>query len=349
MPRTTLKVPFHEKDEAKRLGARWDATKKVWYVPAGIDVEPFSDWIINEVPSVHPFADTVFTTGKPIVWIDSDWPAHIFNPRRIFSIDEIDQLFWIDDCISLLIPNASVISELLNGGAESDGNGARIRRGQMINFEILQPYLPFIAREIIVPMLGDLIPVTSFGSNLANLLTRSCWNELRQKTFQMTGFRCEICGTPQSLECHELWDYYEPLPEYLERKACGVQRLVKLLALCTECHETHHLGLANMRDRSEIVEERLRLYNRWSQDELEDYCQFLNKRSERRSQCNWVLDVSCVAGKQLVLDDRWQLGEDNFYVHNTHTGLTSTMIFGASWSHRGNTYAALDVDLAYLE
>lgn len=39
-----LNVPFAEKDEAKRLGARWDATRKKWYVPNGVDAEPFSRW-----------------------------------------------------------------------------------------------------------------------------------------------------------------------------------------------------------------------------------------------------------------------------------------------------------------
>jgi len=28
-------VPFHEKNEAKELGARWDKTKRQWYAPAG--------------------------------------------------------------------------------------------------------------------------------------------------------------------------------------------------------------------------------------------------------------------------------------------------------------------------
>ena len=30
--RMNLKVPFAEKDEAKKLGARWDAARKLWYV-----------------------------------------------------------------------------------------------------------------------------------------------------------------------------------------------------------------------------------------------------------------------------------------------------------------------------
>jgi hypothetical protein len=40
-----LNVPFAEKDEAKRLGARWDSAKKKWYVPSGTDLTPFSRWL----------------------------------------------------------------------------------------------------------------------------------------------------------------------------------------------------------------------------------------------------------------------------------------------------------------
>ncbi|WP_229632085.1 DUF5710 domain-containing protein [Pseudoduganella violaceinigra] len=41
---TILNVPYAEKDEAKRLGARWDAARKKWYVPPGVSMEPFSRW-----------------------------------------------------------------------------------------------------------------------------------------------------------------------------------------------------------------------------------------------------------------------------------------------------------------
>ena len=30
-----LDVPYEEKDEAKRLGARWNPGEREWYVPAG--------------------------------------------------------------------------------------------------------------------------------------------------------------------------------------------------------------------------------------------------------------------------------------------------------------------------
>ena len=36
-----LNVPFTQKDEAKALGARWDATQKKWYVLDDKDLSPF--------------------------------------------------------------------------------------------------------------------------------------------------------------------------------------------------------------------------------------------------------------------------------------------------------------------
>lgn len=42
--RTNLKVPFAEKDQAKKLGARWDAARKIWYVEGDVDLAPFARW-----------------------------------------------------------------------------------------------------------------------------------------------------------------------------------------------------------------------------------------------------------------------------------------------------------------
>jgi putative DNA primase/helicase len=58
--KTYLFVPYEEKDEAKRLGARWDAEQKKWYVPDGLNVEPFSRWLDREV---HTSADPICGTS----------------------------------------------------------------------------------------------------------------------------------------------------------------------------------------------------------------------------------------------------------------------------------------------
>ena len=45
--RINLVTPFAEKDAAKALGARWDSTKKIWYVVDVADLTPFLRWIPN--------------------------------------------------------------------------------------------------------------------------------------------------------------------------------------------------------------------------------------------------------------------------------------------------------------
>lgn len=39
-----LTVPFAEKDQAKALGARWNAAQKKWYVPDGANSALFDKW-----------------------------------------------------------------------------------------------------------------------------------------------------------------------------------------------------------------------------------------------------------------------------------------------------------------
>ncbi|MDE5738465.1 MAG: hypothetical protein K2H93_08880 [Oscillospiraceae bacterium] len=40
-----LRVPFEEKDEAKKYGAKWDAVKKMWYYVNPNDKEKFQKWL----------------------------------------------------------------------------------------------------------------------------------------------------------------------------------------------------------------------------------------------------------------------------------------------------------------
>jgi DNA helicase-2/ATP-dependent DNA helicase PcrA len=43
--RQYLRVPYFDKDRAKLLGARWDDVRKKWYVPIGMDLKPFEQWL----------------------------------------------------------------------------------------------------------------------------------------------------------------------------------------------------------------------------------------------------------------------------------------------------------------
>jgi hypothetical protein len=85
--KTYLAVPFAEKDQAKALGARWDAAERAWYVPATRDLAPFAKWNVaplTELPGEdrafggsHLFVDLVprscwFTNVRSGV-VPQDW------------------------------------------------------------------------------------------------------------------------------------------------------------------------------------------------------------------------------------------------------------------------------------
>jgi Domain of unknown function (DUF5710) len=62
--RLDLDVPFAEKDEAKRLGARWDPTARTWYVPPGVAREAFARWLPPPLPGgrLYPARLVLFPT-----------------------------------------------------------------------------------------------------------------------------------------------------------------------------------------------------------------------------------------------------------------------------------------------
>lgn len=45
MPNTYLTASYAEKESVKRLGARFDPVRKMWYAPAGVNLSPFQQWL----------------------------------------------------------------------------------------------------------------------------------------------------------------------------------------------------------------------------------------------------------------------------------------------------------------
>lgn len=52
--RVNLAVPYKEKNEASKLGARWDQTNKVWYAPEGADLARLERWLPQQQDSKQP-------------------------------------------------------------------------------------------------------------------------------------------------------------------------------------------------------------------------------------------------------------------------------------------------------
>jgi hypothetical protein len=88
----------------------------------------------------------------------------------------------------------------------------------------------------------DMVPKTAWCSNLRSLLSPSEWKAAQGACFRRAGWACEVCGGkgPQwPVECHERWNFEDG----------RVQRLTDVLALCPDCHEATHAGLAEVEGR----------------------------------------------------------------------------------------------------
>lgn len=91
----SLKVPFKEKDEAKALGARWNAELKQWYVPQGVNSAPFEKWFSNAPVSAptknaaKPATQTSTAHEQPS---DDDMDSINAKLRDAYEWREVDEL-----------------------------------------------------------------------------------------------------------------------------------------------------------------------------------------------------------------------------------------------------------------
>lgn len=76
---TFLNVPYAEKDEARALGARWNPSRKSWYVPPGVALEPFEKWLKGAGQDAKPGRQDAYA-AKPVVGANYIELEHDCNP-----------------------------------------------------------------------------------------------------------------------------------------------------------------------------------------------------------------------------------------------------------------------------
>jgi len=134
----------------------------------------------------------------------------------------------------------------------------------------------------------ELVPQTSWFTNLRSELSSKKWDEVRKGCYAKAGYRCEICngvGKKHPVECHETW-YYDD-----EKK---VQTLTGLIALCPECHQVKHIGLAQIKGKYEIAKKHLAKVNKWDIEDAEEYIRAQFEIWHKRSQTSWSVDMSLI-------------------------------------------------------
>lgn len=48
-----INCPFHEKDQAKSYGARWNGQAKSWFIPKGTEITPFEPWLEQSLQNLN--------------------------------------------------------------------------------------------------------------------------------------------------------------------------------------------------------------------------------------------------------------------------------------------------------
>ena len=89
----SLKVPFNEKDQAKALGARWNAEMKLWYVPQGVDASPFEKWFTATPIAIATKAVAPVKSSSPSTQdqpFDDDMDAINARLREAYESREFD-------------------------------------------------------------------------------------------------------------------------------------------------------------------------------------------------------------------------------------------------------------------
>lgn len=218
-------------------------------------------------------------------------------------------------------------------------DGAVIRRGGELPINKRLPVLINNLRTAV----GDMIPSTSWGSSLYNLLTKSSWDKLRHPLIENNSNVCELCGLKHRvMDVHEIWSY--SIPEVSDHRIgrgvfprhAGIQKLNGLMTLCHECHKCFHLGKAGIDGEFESVTNRLAAINNWGSDQLENYLSMVDKRWKLLSKFNWVLDFSSLIHPDGVftIKSPWlnHSADDRFLTAPNRFGPPSvTAIIGHPW------------------
>jgi len=176
----------------------------------------------------------------------------------------------------------------------------------------------------------DMIPQNCWFSNVRSAVSPKTWDEIRKFCYARAG-KCECCGCNGRLECHERWSYesftFEEPPDVTlfdrihkievdaERMSHESnveehyeQKLVRLVALCHDCHESTHMGLAEVNKRLEEAKQHLGQVNSWDKEEVEVHCTEAVRIWKARSVIPWKLNLK-------LLED------NNFEIVNTdHQG-----------------------------
>ncbi len=134
----------------------------------------------------------------------------------------------------------------------------------------------------------ELVPETSWYSNLRNRAGRDLWDKIRYQSYKDAGYKCSVCGRDRaSLYCHEVWEYDDDK---------HIQKLKGFVALCLACHMIKHIGYAGIQSEAGRLDynsliRHFRRVNGCSYDDFVLVRDMAFEVWEERSMVEWTIEL----------------------------------------------------------
>lgn len=160
--------------------------------------------------------------------------------------------------------------------------------------------LPGEDRSFGAGLFVDLIPSTSWFTNVRAAVSPRDWERLRRMVCRRAGNRCEVCGSHLDhpaglfLEAHERFAYDT------RRR---VQVLRRLICLCTACHGTTHFGFTSLGGEAEeeAALAHLQFVTSMTRPQAERHVRDAFALWEQRSAIIWRADLSVIESADITL------------------------------------------------
>jgi hypothetical protein len=233
-----------------------------------------------------------FGSGSYIRAISADEALRRFPPRKLTDLGASD----IDKALAFAKGYMTATGELgpepgsvLDSRPRRRGLNRLIPTGRRraVRKSALPPPLP-PRPSVVAPaarLAVELVPKTSWYNNVRALVDEHGWDRIRRQVYRQAGYRCEICGgrgPEHPVECHEVWRYDD---------RTRVQLLVRMIALCPDCHQVKHIGLANVRGNGAKARAHLARVNGWALEQADTFIGEAFRVWAQRSQGPWTLDL----------------------------------------------------------
>lgn len=170
----------------------------------------------------------------------------------------------------------------------------------LMRWSVLPAKLEGEDREFGAGLFVDLIPSTSWFTNVRSAVAPADWYRIRTMVYGRAGYRCEACGRAADeasglrLEAHERFSYETT-------RAGNIQELRRLLCLCSACHAVTHLGLADLRGERDAALGHLRAVTGMSAARAAGHAAEAFALWERRSRLRWELDLRMIEAEGIEL------------------------------------------------